>query len=133
MKKKERWMLWGALAGVAAWFLWWRKEVAFTGIAVSVTVPPEVFEGSGPYGAWTQITNNGQEVKAVNAVASGDVGGIPLVFSPASIPFTLDPGQTLTDYFWFHIPAGTIGLTGQVTVNVNGVSGTASFIVVEMP
>ena len=127
---KPKWLIYGALAGLAAWLLWWRKGPA--GLAVTVTLP-EIFEAGGPFGAWTQITNNSQEVKAVTAVASGDAEGIVLSFNPTSILFTLDPGQTLTDYFWFSVPDGTAGLTGQVRVDVDGISTTTSFVVEVMP
>ena len=127
----KKWLLYGALAGLAAWLIWWRKSSASTGISVSVSVP-EITEG-GPFGVWTQVTNNGQVPKTVIATAVGDVGGIQLSFSPPSLSFILDPAQVLTNYFWFSVPAGTEGLSGQVTVNVDGVSDTAGFVVQPIP
>ena len=131
--KQQKWLLYGALAGLAAWLIWWKKPSTPppSGISVEAYVPPEVFVG-GPYSIRTTVTNNGASLVNVTATATADVGGIVLGVTPSSLSFALAPGEAKADYFWFYVPASTEGLVGQAIVNVDGASATTGFLVVPL-
>ena len=122
-------LIWATLAGLAALFLWKRGGAAAGGITVDVRTLPVLNEG-GPWQAWTLVTNTTASTRTVYASISGDVGGIVLSFTPSTAALTVPSGGTLAiSDFWFYIPAGTIGLSGQVTVVVDGATDTATFTV----